>query len=78
MRATVGVYSEGSRTKPAWDKMLSVLADKEWHRWTDVVQEMLTVSDILPKSASNRIHDAVTLGLVRRVGQHPDRIVKLV
>lgn len=67
----------GNRTRPAWTAALHVLADGHWHLWDDVTTAMAAASDILPKSCSNRIHDAVLAGYLIRKGRTHNRQIRL-
>ena len=49
---------------------MEILADGEWHDWSDVVTEMLKVSDILPVTASNLLHTGVSAGMLHRKGSY--------
>jgi hypothetical protein len=68
----------GPESRRAWDRLVSFLADGDWHRWEDAVWEMTSVSTLTAKSCSNRVHEAVGVGILQRTGHHPNRAVRLV
>ena len=65
------------RTLPAIAAAARILADGEWHRWTEVVGAMTDASDVVPVTASNRLHDLVAAGVLEREGRHPNRFLRL-
>lgn len=67
----------GPRTRPALDAAEALLADNQWHPWTEVVGAMLTASDVKAITASNRLHNLVTLGVLERQGRHPKRELRM-
>jgi hypothetical protein len=68
----------GPETRKAWNVLVDSLADGQWHSWSDLVEAMVQASTLTAKSASNRVHEAVGVGILQRTGHHPHRAVRLV
>lgn len=63
----------GERIAPVWRRILDVLADGEWHAWSEVVDSVTSGSGCQEKTISNLLHRAASGGApVRRGRYHRD------
>jgi len=60
----------GERIGPAWDRILGLLRDNEWHSWRTVVDEVTPGSNLQPKTVSNLLHKGITYGPLERKGRY--------
>lgn len=66
----------GERIVPAWDAAMRMLADGAWHLRGDVIQRMLNASDVVAKTCSNRLHEAIAAGVLEQRGEYPNQEVR--
>lgn len=60
----------GDRTGPAWDRIVDLLRDGEWHQWSDVVDAVVSDSGLKPKTVSNLVHAGIKNKALHRRGQY--------
>ncbi|SRR6266536_1123169 len=61
---------QGARLAPAWNAAVRVLVDGKFHRWNDVVAEMLGGSEVMSSTAANLLYTGIRLGLLERRGEY--------
>lgn len=59
----------GRRIAPAWHALDQLLADGDWHRWSDAIDTMLGASDLRVKTCTNLLRSAVRNGDLEQFGQ---------
>lgn len=57
---------QGARITVAWMTAEEILADGEWHRFKDVIAEMMWAGNIVWKTARNLLYAAVGYGVLER------------
>lgn len=73
MRLDVTVIEpQGERITPAWAAAVEVLSDGRWHSRATVIETMVEASDILAKTCSNQLSEAVKKGALQQRGEYPD------
>jgi len=60
----------GSRIGPAWDEVLEVLEDGQWHSWNHIVVDVSELYEVQVKTASNLLHEGVRHGVFERRGKY--------
>ena len=70
--------SRGERLGPAWDRILTELANHRWRRRAEVVEAVLPASNLKTKSIDDLLYKGVQHGYLERRGRLQDREIRLV